>query len=518
MVSDGVQIARARLQAIRRAASRNNVRFVSLDAPHGGLNTRDALNSMDETDAIVLENWFPKSGGLESRNGHSQHATGVGTGDVWTIAEYLSGSKNKLIAFSDTGAFDATSTGAASSLKSGLTSHSGPRDWFMFEGEICFLDGVNAPQKYDGTTWSALTVSGGISATPIGGNSYKSRSYFWDDNSQDIWYSALNTLGGTLTKFRLGLVFGFGGKLVGMSTWTRDGGEGQDDFAVFIFSSGQIAVYSGLDPGDTTWSLVGVYDMAKPLSRDSIIKFGGDLAVLTEEDIILLTAETLRAGTTRRLDARSKIMGAVRDLANKHSANTGWVSANYPKGEMLVFNVPVTSGTRYDQLVMNTATRAWTKFTGLNGRGWGLFGGNLYFGKGDGTIHKFDDTEADAGSGIALECETAWSKLKTNSNKRITAVKPVIRARGSVNLDLGVAFDYGSVFTSQPVSSESVGAAWDTATWDVDDWAPDITLKSEWLTTTGMGVDISTRLRGNIANMKINWYRTDYMFVPGGFF
>jgi hypothetical protein len=44
--------------------------------------------------------------------------------------------------------------------------------------------------------------------------------------------------------------------------------EETDDYAAFITSEGQVAVYSGADPASsTTWSLVGVFDIGAPIGR-----------------------------------------------------------------------------------------------------------------------------------------------------------------------------------------------------------------------------------------------------------
>src|SRR3990167_9238598 len=91
-----VRRAIARKQAVLKSGSVPAARLYSMAAPHGGFNTRDAPGSMKETDALELINWFPKSGGLVSRNGHADHATGIGSGDVWTIAEFQGPAARKL--------------------------------------------------------------------------------------------------------------------------------------------------------------------------------------------------------------------------------------------------------------------------------------------------------------------------------------------------------------------------------------------------------------------------------------
>jgi len=42
---------------------------VNIEAPYGGLNTRDSESQMEKTDAVVLENMIPDQGSVKSRNG-----------------------------------------------------------------------------------------------------------------------------------------------------------------------------------------------------------------------------------------------------------------------------------------------------------------------------------------------------------------------------------------------------------------------------------------------------------------
>jgi hypothetical protein len=43
-----------------------------------------------------------------------------------------------------------------------------------------------------------------------------------------------------------------------MLNWTNDAGDGVDDYAAFVFSTGEVLVYQGDDPGSVNaWSLIG---------------------------------------------------------------------------------------------------------------------------------------------------------------------------------------------------------------------------------------------------------------------
>ena len=63
----------------RRRPNRGRARasHQSVPAPIGGWNTRDALEAMEPTDAVTLDNWFPTTGKLTVRKGYDAHATRV---------------------------------------------------------------------------------------------------------------------------------------------------------------------------------------------------------------------------------------------------------------------------------------------------------------------------------------------------------------------------------------------------------------------------------------------------------
>ena len=64
--------------------------------------------------------------------------------------------------------------------------------------------------------------------------------------------------------FPLGQIFKMGGFLVQMATWTIDNVSGMDDYAAFITSEGEVAIYQGYDPTQqSTWSLVGVFRIGR---------------------------------------------------------------------------------------------------------------------------------------------------------------------------------------------------------------------------------------------------------------
>lgn len=492
-----------RIRARQRRAIQTT-QMVALQSPYGGLNTRDAIDSMDITDAIQLDNWFASEGKVSIRPGYAEHATGMGTGVVETLAEYQAGTTRHLVAGANNRLYNATAAAAATDISDGGAPYTNNRwQWANFNGVIQFVNGADAPRQWDGATMTLPAWTGTTVTELIGVGVFKTRMFFWKANSADFWYGPSNATSGVLTNFPLSRVDRRGGRLLSFVTYTIDAGSGPDDFAVFIMSSGSVIVYQGTDPA-SDWTLVGIYHIPEPIGIRSDVSVGADVMIVTAEDIVPLTT-VLRGGF---LGGGSKISGAVSAAARTHASLFGWQSILHPEGRMLLINNPTVLG--FEQWAMNTITGAWSRFKNIEARCWGTLSRKLYFGGTGGKVYVFDEAyEDDAGSAIDAIAVQAWSDLGMPYEKRIAACRPVIASEGSVSYSIDIGFDFVVPLPSAPVSASVSGSPWDTSPWDTSPWSPENIVLSEWGMCAGKGQMISTSLRVN-AKQDISWLRTDY--------
>lgn len=390
------------------------------------------------------------------------------------------------------------------------------------DGKIGFVNGADTPQQYNGSTLSTLTITGtGLtSSTLIGVNVFKARSYFWANNSQDFWYSATNTLGGSLIKFPLSRVGQFGGKLVSMETWARDAGDGVDDLAAFFMSSGEVIVYQGSDPGSATdWALVGVFRIGAPVSDRAITKVAGDLVAVTRDGYVSLNGVISKGRFNQSAGVISdKINSTATDAVRTYGGNFGWQAIFYPAEDALIFNIPITTNTTYNQHVFNTLTGAATKFTGWNARCFGMYNDQLYFGGASGVVYKAFDGYNDNGANISCDAVLAPNYLgDRNRLKQVTATRAVMASEGNLTINTGIGVDFNppSTVATQSVAA-SAGSAWDAEDWDVAEWSGGLTVSKEWLSAAQLGYNIVTRVKVAAKNQAIKWYSIEYMFKKGG--
>lgn len=484
---------------------------VTIPAPTGGWNTRDAPTALPPNDASVLINMVPKIGFVEMRGGYVSHSTGIGSGNVDFVKEYFDGSTRVLLTASSSNIYNSTSSGAASSLASGFSS--GRWDAAQMAGVMGLVNGADAPQTFNGSTVGAMTVSGsGLTvANLVGIHVFKSRSYFWEANSQDFWYSAVNALGGTLTKFQLSQIASKGSKLLRMETWTVDGGSGPDDYAIFVMSSGECIVYQGDNPGSAlAWALVGKYDIGQVVNDRAVLRYGKEIAVIVQNDIV-----TLPSAFGTPVPQPSKLTGAISDAVTNFDTNDGWQIFWYPRESLLMVNVP-TASTSFEQYVLNMQNMSPARFTGIPSRVWGLYDGDAYFGSTDGVLYKFNTTNSDAGSDIDITSTQSWSEGGVSVNKMISALRPTIACVDSISFDIRAGYNFKEPTVSSPSSSVTTGTPWGSAWGSAWGSTTGETIVESWKMASGRGSPMTVKMRFSRQGDRPKWYKTDALIKAEG--
>lgn len=478
----------------------------TIQSPVGGWNARDSWSDMREQDAVLLDNWFPMEGAVVQRRGMAEHQTGLG-GWVETLAVYHDGSTEKLLAGANGHIRDVTA--GTTSLGSGFSENAWQHA--TLDGTMGLVNGTDTPQTFNGSTLGAMTLTGPTATNVIGVHVHKSRSYFWEDNSQSFWYSAVNTMGGTVTEFKLGRVGNITGELIAMGTITRDGGNGMNDLAVFVFSSGDVVVYQGSDPGDASlWSLVGLFRIAAPVGRRCLLPYRGDLLVISLDGYVSLSEVMLK----RSPSLSSKIQQAVTVATSTGKTLPGWQGVYFPAGNFLCFNAP-TSNTNSNQHVMNTNTGAWTRFCGWDARCFAVFGDELYFG-GNAAVYKAWTGTSDNGTAILCDAVPAFTFLRSNRLKQATAIQPTFRTTGVI--DIGVKTEKDFAITAQPapnITTGSTSSPWGSP-WG-SSWSTSYQSYTPIKTVTRVGRALSARITIKTINHQAVWYSTNYFYEEGGF-
>ncbi len=500
-------------------SSRNSARTKQLSPPIEGWDTRSALSDMKPERAVILDNWFPRTNDLIMREGHAPHKTGM-SGNVDTLMTYagLTGLE-KMFAANGTSIFDVSAAGAVGgAVVSSMTN--AQWIWTMHgtsAGEFLLAaNGADVPRTYNGTSWSTFGATGPTVANIGWIHSHQRRLFAGEDNSLSFWFLGVNAITGTMTEFPLHGIAQSGGYIMAMGTWTRDAGDGFDDFAVFVTSEGEVIIYAGYDPGDASiWILIGVYRIGPPVGRRCLLKAGADLLIITVDGFVPLS-QIIQADRSQseRFSVSRQIESAVTASVKAAGSEFGWQIVLYPAGNMLLFNVPQNS-TSAHQYVFNTITNAPCRFTGMNARCWGLLNDELYFGGVDGVVYKHTGKN-DNGANISADALQAFNKFGTDDEKWFKRVELMFESVEDPNPAVEMQYDYRvSAPKAQPVNSTTAAGLWGSGLWGKALWGSS-RLWRRWFAVRGRGRAAGVRVRINSKTVRAAWLASNFLWVPGG--
>jgi hypothetical protein len=492
-------------------------RATSLPAPVGGWNTLDALADMPPEDAVVLDNWFPDADRVSVRRGFSAWATGFPAA-VETLMPYQppSGSA-RLFAASDDAVYDATSAGAIGAAV--LSGKDNARwQWAQMTtagGHFLFIcNGADTPQVWDGATWANTTITGPTVANLAWVNIHQRRMWVGEVNSLRGWYLAPNAIGGAATSFDFTGLASLGGYILGMGTWTRDGGSGPDDLAVFLTSEGEALIYAGNDPA-SNWSLVGIFRLGRPLGRRCMIRAGAELLIMTDLGFVSLS-EVLPVDRAQQSAAAfsRKINPTVVAQARTYFDTFGWQAFIYPSSNMLIFNVPAFGMNQ--QYVFNTITRGACRFTGVDARCWGLLGNSAYFG-GATAVYLFDTGVTDAGAAVPALGVQAFNAFGSAAQKKaFKRAQAIMQADDAPSFAVDLVMDYRLQQQSPALAAPAYQAGrYGTARYGQGVYGGSVIFDAS-RGVRGVGRVAAVRLQHASLLARPSWLGTNIQLVPGG--
>ena len=503
----------------------------TIPAPTKGLNTRDAFAAMKPDFAIVLDNYFPDFGAVRLRKGYVEHASGMGAGYVESLIPHIAGTISKFFAVSGGKMFEMPRAGVAPvELRSGLAGNV----WSdaAMSGSTVMVNGADAPMRIqaDGTLAAAhnWTVASGPLPTLSRVMAFKSRLYFVEKDSPNVWYGGIQFVQGPLAKLDFSFVAPEGGNVVAIGTIPIDSGDGPDDFFCVFMGKGVVLVYAGLDPAAATvadggFKLIGRFKIGALVGDRPLVNVGGDLIALTVDGATSLSTIMQRGRSGQKeLNLTDRVAPSIREAAALYGETRGWDSILHPPASWLLFSLPGPNGEQY---VMNTQTGAWCRFTGMDARCWRRFGDQLYFGGPGGKVFRANAGRADDGDPIEADVQTAFNYFRTPYEKRITMTRSIVEADASVQFQLGSTTDFGQAARlAAPSSIVTEGTKWATATkatgkkWATEGsptgnkWAAGRVQLRDWQVVNRSGTAISIRLRSATRGADIALYATDVIF------
>lgn len=530
----------------------------TLPPPIGGINARDAISLMPETDAVSLVNWIPDTYGLRCRRGYREWATGIPDGEpVNSLMSYIAADTpipgelftsnptsmpGKLFAATPEAIYDVTDSG---DTPAALVALSGTDRAGMFSSAmvsnivgniLCAVSEDDGYYTFNGTAWTKIAA--GVGAGQMSGVDpddvafvmlWKRRLWFVERTSTRAWYLPTDSITGVAVEFDFGAEFRKGGFLAYLANWTIDAGEGVDDFLVAVSSNGEVVLYKGTDPSSaSTFGKVGTFFVGQiPIGRRGAIQYGGDLVLISANGVYPMSFIT-RGGSgllqATGQEYSSKIRSPLgEDLQNSFNID-GWAMALHPSERILLVSVPDYGGRRNRQYVMSTNQNQWTTFEDIPIFCFGESLSYMFAGTLDGRVlllfkDFFDDVPlgSSAGLGIRTVVQPAFSFFKTPAlEKQFLMVRPTFLSvdRPAYRVTMNINFE-SSQASPAPTPAQPEGAVWDVSEWDSAMWAGAPRSFKNWNTVGGVGfagaINMTCTCTGSTVLAAV-----DYMFQSGG--
>ena len=491
--------------AVRQTAQKPGVhKSKTFPAPRKGWVVSQNYAMQEPETALVLENWFPTTTGARVRRGRIKRATlqaGVPVRSMW---EYVAPAGRKRFAADATRIYDITTvadplTPVSATVTGRTAGYYADVQMVTVAGVFQYvLNGVDKPLLYDGATFTAIdgvstpAITGVTTTTLSHGWVYANRLFFVQKGTQTAWFLPVDSLGGAASDVSLAGVFNDGSELLFGATWSLDGGDGLNQKCVFISSTGEVAIYAGIDPTDpNNWRLDGVYNIARPLGMKAIMQAGGDLLIATDDGLIALSEAVRKDPAALTLSAVSR---PIEPEWRKEAVARGTLPfeiIKWPSNAMMVVSLPPAFAGQQDAcFVCNLQTGAWAKFTNWQTRCMAMFSERGFYGANDGCVYEMEFGGSDDGMPYTANYVGAFDHLDTpGRTKTVTMARAIFRAASPVIPKISCSKNYAETLPSPPSSpADFTTSEWDSGEWDDATWdgaATSLAFTSPWV---GIGV------------------------------
>jgi hypothetical protein len=393
------------------------------------------------------------------------------------------------------------------------------------DGILWSSDGLHRLVAGNGTaadTWSGVDPKKLV--VPV---VHQSRLFAVEKDSTKAWYLPPQQVWGIAKFFDFGANFQRGGFLQTLVVYTQDSGYVPDDYLVAISSGGECVIYKGTDPETLdTWALVGVFFIGSTFTRRCAVRFGGDVAILTQYGLVTVGSIAKPTEYSVLDNALSqKIQYLISEVTHGAEDRGGWSVTFHAPTNMMLINVPGIDVSQTFQLAYNTLTKAWCQFEGMHAWCWYSVFDQLFFGGGDDVLYRawegyLDDVDLDGKNGRYIEAEVqqAFSYFKLpGENKHFKMFRPTFLYNGQFKFRAGANMDFDFATVPPPASfGIAIYGIWNESLWnDGDVWSGGSQSNKQWISIVGLGYAAAIRISVKCGASLI-WVSTDWLMEKGG--
>jgi hypothetical protein len=501
---------------------------------------------MDYKDAVRLDNFIVKPFGVELRHGFQLHQNTFEF-RINTIMPYEARDPDdsRLWGVTHEGIYDITSRQDNAVKPTPDVTFATQTEfvtdtwsWIPFsnlgENFLCAVGDLNGYYTYDAT--NEWVLQNGNMTGPAGFDSleldyimsWKRRLWFVPQESTKAYYLPVNEIVGEVQEFDFGPYMRQGGHIKQLVSWTRDGGDGIDDFLIVLGSQGDVIVYQGTDPANAdTFAMVGIWDLGSlPTGRRLAIKSGGDVKVLCE--IGLIDLSVLFQGAVNLASPESlgyPVQTVLSSVVNRTLNTEQWEVHYFSREELFIVKEPITALLTESQMwAANVHSRAWGNLNDLPQQTLGMFQEDLYSSDSDGNVYQILEGNVDnldfesTSDEITGRIQTGFHNFGVAKLKKFQVVQPTFQSpvAPAVQLLMYTEFNFNVIPGSPGAGEPTEGAQWDIDKWDIALWAGQAGTFQAWIGVEGVGFfgSLAMNVRGVGGTIFTHW---SFGFEEGGF-
>lgn len=466
-----------------KVAAKQTSAPLTFPAPTQGLVSTSSMGAAPLGSAVILENWFMTLKGARVRGGSVKRGRAADGGVIRSAFKYKFGGLEKMFMATDVAIYDMTAPVAPPATTAAAVSGMSSGDWCAFQQTnagtsylVCF-NGANDRRLFNGVSWStspAITFTDATTMSALNyGWMFKNRQFLLKNGSLDAYYLGLNAVGGAASVFPLGGVMKKGGSLLMGFSWSIESGDGLGDYCVFVSTEGEVAIYSGSDPGDADdFGLKGVYQIGKPLGKNAQIRSGADVLVATIDGLIPISQVFQRDRQTLALVSLSRAIEDEWKLA-ANATPAGWTMTLWPEQNLVFVAFPENLVLPDTTFVLNVLNGKWSIIKNWRAQAYQSLQGSLFFGSNAGFCWQGDISGADDGAPFAAVYLSQFTAAgEFSQTKTASKAAMAFRAKTRPNVKLFARADYDTSIPAYAMVSvgDAGSSEWDVGLWDVAKW------------------------------------------------
>jgi hypothetical protein len=283
---------------------------------------------------------------------------------------------------------------------------------------------------------------------------------------------------------------------------------GIDDRLVVVSSQGDVVIYQGTDPDDSTkFSKVGTWYVGPlPAGRRQVTAFGGDVHILSQFGVVPVSK--LQSTASVPSDQQQHISYLVDPLLARimqdYSASQPWQVLDASREELILIGIPmdvVDWGGMF--FAYKFTTQTWSIVSDTRYAYVCPVSNLLFAGTTDGRVVKafngsLDNVQIGATFGDPILCQVTPSFQPLGDPgvvKVFTMVRPTFLTTAVPSLRVAMMVDYGiPSVTYAPALPGFASARWDAAIWDADRWSGYLSPLNKWIGCEGTGFTATVQL------------------------